>query len=73
MQIDIELQLRGPLAYHLLTEASRNGEEPVTLLARSVERMIKDGKLDTAENSQLPCALNIKSFWLASALSNLEE
>lgn len=47
MEIDIQLTLRGPLAYRLIADAAKNGEEPVTLLARSVDRMIAEGKLDT--------------------------
>lgn len=54
MEIDIQLTLRGPLAYRLIADAAKNGEEPVTLLARSVDRMIAEGKLDTAENSRPP-------------------
>ena len=64
---DIALTLRGPLFYRLADAAARNGEEPVTLLARSVERMILNGTLDTAENNKAPSLLTIKDFWIANA------
>ena len=73
MVLDIELQLRGSLAYRLLTAAARNGEEPVALLARSVERMIERGRLDTVENNLPPSVLTIKNFWLADAIISNKE
>lgn len=68
MEIDIELSLRGPLAWKLIQEAARNGEEPVTLLARSVDRMISRGELDTADNSKAPSVRDIGDFRLAMAV-----
>lgn len=65
--IDIQLQLRGPLAYRLLLAAAQNGEEPVTLLARSVQRMIENNALDIAENNRPPQLFDIENYWIACA------
>ena len=65
--MDIEIEIGGPLFYRLATAAARNGEEPVKLLARSVERMIATGKLDTADNNMPPRLLDIDSFWIVDA------
>ncbi len=73
MEIDIQLTLREPLAHRLIADAARNGEEPVTLLARSVDRMIADGKLDTAENNQPMRLLDLESFWVAAGLAAINQ
>ena len=70
MEIDIQLTLRGPLADALIAAASRNGEEPVVLLARSIDRMITAGKLDTAENSRPPRLFDLENFWVAARLAS---
>lgn len=64
--IDIELQLRGPLVTKLTAAAKESGEDPVKLLARSIERMIERGWLDTA-SGDLPSVLDIENFHLAAA------
>lgn len=69
MEIDIQLTLRGPLAHRLIADAARNGEEPVVLLARSVDRMIVEGKLDTVENNQPRRLLDFENFWVAAGLA----
>lgn len=71
--IGIELELRGPLAAALIYEARRNNEEPVTLLARSVDRMIERGLLDTIDNSRPPRVLDIKDFRLAALLTEVQQ
>ena len=63
--ISVKLELRGPLMRALIHAAKDNGEEPITLLARSVDRMIERGLWDRGHEPKL---LNISDFRIADAI-----